>query len=493
MSVRRSRIRRRDFLKGITATPIVVAAARLSPPEGELVNDVHTGLNPTWVSRIARPTSAAEVESIVKDAGKRGHVLAVSGSRHAAGGQQFAKDAVLLDMRSMNRVVGLDMNTGVLHVEAGIEWPELVKGYLDLQREDARWGIRQKQGGADHMTLGGAIAANAHGHCLGAAPIVGDLEWIDIVTAEGMTMRCNRKENKELFSLAVGGYGLFGLITATGLRLVPRRKLRRRVETRTTAELAALVAKRTAAGDPYGYFQYLIDETSPDFLRTGILTTYELVKAETPLGTESADIDEQMLTALLELAHKDRGSAYRRYAKLELAKDGEVEWSDLHQMSTYVPGYHTGIDSQLEGAEGADLIVEVDVPRGELIPFLEDARRILLGGELPLVYGVIRFIEKDKDSFLAWAKKPYACVVFTPHTSSEAKALQKTGETCRQLIRAAIKRGGSFYLTYNRFATREDLAWAYPQFAEFLVNKRKYDPTDMLQSEWYRHYKRLYA
>jgi len=165
----------------------------------------------------------------------------------------------------------------------------------------------------------------------------------------------------------------------------------------------------------------------------------------------------------------------------------------LHQMSTYVPGYHTGIDSQLEGAEGADLIVEVDVPRGELIPFLEDARRILLGGELPLVYGVIRFIEKDKDSFLAWAKKPYACVVFTPHTSSEAKALQKTGETCRQLIRAAIKRGGSFYLTYNRFATREDLAWAYPQFAEFLVNKRKYDPTDMLQSEWYRHYKRLYA
>src|SRR5262249_40206728 len=154
-----------------------------------------------------------------------------------------------------------------------------------------------------------------------------------IVTPDGATKRCTRKENKDLFALAVGGYGLFGVITAAGVRLVPRRKLKRRVETRTTAEVAALIAKRTGAGDPYGYFQYSIDETSPDLLPTGILTTYEPVKPETPLTPDAADIDARMLTALLELAHKDRGSAYRRYAKIELAKDGTVEWSDLHQLS----------------------------------------------------------------------------------------------------------------------------------------------------------------
>src|SRR5262249_3676057 len=153
------------------------AAARLPEPEGELVNDVHTALNPTWVSRIVKPTSSAEVQGIVEDAGKHRRVLSVSGSRHAAGGQQFATDSVLLDMRAMNRVLGLDEKTGVLHVETGIEWPELIQGYLDLQKDGGRWGIRQKQGGADRMTLGGAISANAHGHCLGAAPIVGDLEW----------------------------------------------------------------------------------------------------------------------------------------------------------------------------------------------------------------------------------------------------------------------------------------------------------------------------
>ncbi len=478
----------------MAAAPLVASTAAVPVQKGVLVNDEHTGLNPTWVASVSRPTSAAEVRGLVKDCAKHGRAISVSGSRHAAGGQQFATDSVLLDMRAMNRVIGLDDKTGVLHVEAGIEWPELIQGYLSQQKENVHWGIRQKQGGADRMSLGGSLSANAHGHGLGSPPMIGDVEWIELVTADGSTKKCSRRQNAELFSLALGGYGLFGIITAVGLQLVPRRKVRRHVETRTTAELIPLIEGRTAAGAPYGYFQYSIDETSADFLRAGILTTYEYVSAETPLGTESTDGDAKLLTALLEIAHRDRGSAYRRYAKLELSKDGNVEWSDLHQLSTYPAGYHQEIEKRL-GADfvGADLILEVYVPHAELIPLLEDARRILLASGTPLIYGTVRFIEQDKDSYLAWAKKRYACVIFSPHSSGETQALRKTGEVCRQLIRAANKRGGSFYLTYNRFATRDELASAYPQFQDFLNLKKQYDPRETFQSDWYRHYKGLYA
>lgn len=494
MTANRRAIQRRDFLKGMTAAPLVTAASRLIPATpSELVNDVQTGLNPTNVRRVVRPISAAEIQKLISDCRKRGVAISISGSRHAAGGQQFATDSVLLDMRSMNRVVDLETQSGVLHAEAGIEWPELIQGYLDLQKGNGKWGIHQKQGGADRMTLGGALAANAHGHALGSGPIMADVEWIEIVTADGNKKRCSRKENKELFALAIGGYGLFGVITDVGLRLKPRRKLRRRVQARTTAEAARLIEERTAAGDPYGYFQYSIDESSPDFLRTGVLTTYEVVAPDTPLGGGKTDIDEETFTALLELAHEDSGSAYRRYAEVELAKDGNVEWSDLHQLAVYKASYHKDIDKRLGSkSEGADLILEVYVPRGELMAFLEDARWTLLTARLPLVYGTLRYIERDKDSFLAWAKKRYACVIFTPHTSSEKAALRKTAETCGQLMRASTKRGGSFYLTYNRFATRDQLEDAYPQFVEFLSLKKKYDPADTLQSEWYRYYAGLY-
>jgi len=487
-------MKRRSFLKGMAAAPLLGSCPARPAQKGVLVNDVQTGLNPTWVRNITRPRSVAEVQNLVKDCAKHGRAISVSGSRHAGGGQQFATDSVLLDMRAMNRVVGLDDKTGVLHVEAGIEWPELVQGYLSLQKENVRWGIRQKQGGADRMSLGGTLSANAHGHGLGAPPIISDVEWVEMVAADGSVKECSRRENAKLFGLAAGGYGLFGIITAVGLRLVPRQKVRRHVEARTTAELMALIEGRTAAGAPYGYFQYSIDETSADFLRTGILTTYENVSPETQLGTESTDIDTKLLTALLEIAHRDRGSAYRRYAKLELSRDGNVEWSDLHQLSTYPAGYHQEIEKRL-GADfvGADLILEVYVPRSELIALLEQARRILLASGMPLIYGTIRFIEQDKDSYLAWAKKRYACVIFSAHSSGETRALRNTGEVCRQLIRAANKRGGSFYLTYNRFATRDELASAYPQFQEFLSLKKQYDPRETFQGDWYRYYKSLYA
>ena len=129
-------MKRRNFLRGMAAAPLLGSGTVFPVPKGVLVNDVHTGLNPTWVASISRPTSLAEVRNLVRDCAKHGRSLSVSASRHAAGGQQFATDSVLLDMRAMNRVISLDDKTGVLHVEAGIEWPELIHGYTALQKEN---------------------------------------------------------------------------------------------------------------------------------------------------------------------------------------------------------------------------------------------------------------------------------------------------------------------------------------------------------------------
>ncbi len=486
-------INRRGFIKGVAAVPILAPIAHSPQPSRELVNDVHTGLNPTWVDRVVRPTSIVEIQNLLNESRRRNKVISVSGSRHAAGGQQFAENSTLLDMRGFNRVIGLDATSGILQVESGIEWPELVRTSLDLQEDNPVWGIRQKQGGADRMTLAGALSANAHGHCLGSPPIISDVEWIEIVTADGKVQRCDRKRDRELFSLIIGGYGLFGVITTVGLRLSRRRKLRRRVEQRTLAELLPLIESRTKNGAPYGYFQYSIDQELEEFMRNGVLTTYEQVPVDTAIESETKDIDPELLAALLELAHSDRGAAYHKYAALELARDGEIEWSDLHQLSSYPEGYHKKIEDHLGSEQaGADLILEVYVPRQRLISFVEDARYRLLKSGMPLVYGTIRFIESDKESFLAWAKQSYACVIFTPHVGSGDSPMQRARETCRQLERSAIKRGGSFCLTYNRFAGRGELDAAYPQFSDFLHLKKRYDPSEIFQSDWYRYYKGLY-
>lgn len=93
------------------------------------------------------------------------------------GGQQFGTDTLLLDIRKLSRVLQLDRKNGILEVEAGIEWPELIDGYLNMQNGDGpTWGITQKQTGADRFTMAGTIAANAHGRGLKLKPFVSDVE-----------------------------------------------------------------------------------------------------------------------------------------------------------------------------------------------------------------------------------------------------------------------------------------------------------------------------
>src|SRR2546428_3130027 len=219
---------RREFLEvGATAgTAIALApygcAGERSAP-GVVVNDIHWQANATGVHRVVKPSSVDAVVQLVQSARKEGRPLSIAGGRHAMGGQQFGSETTLVDMGSMNRVLGFDAARGLIDVEAGIQWPELMRHLVDAQQGAAHpWGIRQKQTGADRLSIGGALAANAHGRGLLFKPFVGDVESFVLVDADGIPRTCSREENAELFRLAIGGDGLLGGVTPPPPRVAPR-------------------------------------------------------------------------------------------------------------------------------------------------------------------------------------------------------------------------------------------------------------------------------
>ncbi len=147
------------------------------------------------------------------------------------GAQQFGADTLHVDTRSFNRVLNFDSGSGLVEVEAGIQWPELIETTLKLQQDaQQQWGIAQKQTGADRLSMGGCLSANIHGRGLKLKPFVGDIESFKLVSADGQVMPCSRSQNSDLFKLAIGGYGLFGVVSSVTLRLMPRQKLQRVVE-----------------------------------------------------------------------------------------------------------------------------------------------------------------------------------------------------------------------------------------------------------------------
>src|SRR5688572_14636746 len=91
------------------------------------VNDVHSQLNPTTVAQVVRPQTCADACHLLRAAARTGTPLAIAGGRHAMGGQQFATGATLVDASSLNRVLAFDPRSGMIEVEAGIQWPALVR------------------------------------------------------------------------------------------------------------------------------------------------------------------------------------------------------------------------------------------------------------------------------------------------------------------------------------------------------------------------------
>jgi FAD/FMN-containing dehydrogenase len=479
-----------------TGTPL---SARMPDARAtrRVVNDVHSQLNETSVSRIVEPESVEALQSLVRRARAEGRVVSIAGGRHAMGGQQFAAGGVLVDMRRMRRVLAFEPTRYEIEVEAGIEWPELINFMVERQRGCApreQVAIVQKQTGADNLSIGGALAANIHGRGLNLRPFVGDVESFVLVDAEGRILTCSRRENRELFRLAIGGYGLFGIVASVRLRLARRRKLERVAAIVATRNVMRAFDERIADDFLYGDFQFITDETSPDFLRKGIFSCYRPVADDAPIPEAQAELCAADWQHLYHLAHVNRRRAFEVYSGHYLATSGQLYWSDTHQLSVYLDDYHRQLDARLGArVRATEMISELYVPRSALNAFLETVRRDFRRHAVELIYGTVRLIKRDTESFLAWAKEDYACVVFNLHTEHSAAGIAKAREDFRRLITRAIEMGGNYYLTYHRWATREQVELCYPQLTDFLRLKRRYDPTETFQSDWYRHYRKMFA
>src|SRR5712671_3937478 len=104
---------RREILRYSAAALAVASVGRADETAVE-VNDVHSQLNTTRVAKVVRLRSVDELRAAILRAREEGLRVSVSGSRHSMGGQQFGTGMLLLDMRGMNRVVGLDSQNRVI-------------------------------------------------------------------------------------------------------------------------------------------------------------------------------------------------------------------------------------------------------------------------------------------------------------------------------------------------------------------------------------------
>ena len=454
------------------------------------VNDAQSRLNLTHVKSILSPRSEEEISRAILNAAEAGDAISMAGGRHSMGGQQFGTGTVHLDLRGMDRIVAFDRRNGLIEVEGGIMWPELI-GYLHANQDGGEmfWAVRQKQTGIDQVSIAGSLSSNIHGRGLRFPPFVSDIESFRIIDANGRLKVCSRTENRELFALAIGGYGLFGVVTRVTIRLVPRSKLKRIVELIAVRNLMPRIDSAIEDGCMFGDCQYSIDLHGGEEFHPGVFSCYRPVPDETPVPAEILQMASSDWANLYRLARTNKQKAFATYKQFYLGTSGQVYWSDAHQLSNVFEGY----DAVVSTDQGTEMITEVYVDRDSLLSFLTAVRQDFICHGVDMTYGTIRFIEPDEESFLPWATRRSVCIVCNLHVVHTPEGIKKAQADFRRIIDRVIEHGGRFYLTYHAWATREQVEMCYPRFAEFLDAKLIHDPDCRFQSDWYRHYARLFG
>ena len=151
-----------------------------------LVNYVHSRLNPTIVKKRVAVKSCQEIIDLIQNAQLSGERICIARGRHAMGGQQFLTSGLLIDTTEMKNILYFDYERGLIEVEGGILWTDLIF-YLQKEQQGKahQWTIAQKQTGGEKLKIGGSISANGHGRGIFHATPSADVESFELILGDG--------------------------------------------------------------------------------------------------------------------------------------------------------------------------------------------------------------------------------------------------------------------------------------------------------------------
>lgn len=171
------------------------------------------------------PASAAEVQAIVRLCAAAGTSLTVQGGNSGQCGgatPDDSGDAMLLSLRRMNRIRGVDKDAMQLHGDAGVI---LTHAHEAAEAVGLRFPLTL--GGKGSATLGGLVSTNAGGtQVLRHGTMRGLTLGLEIVLADGnllnmMTPLAKDNQGADPKQMFIGAEGTMGIITGVTLRLVP--------------------------------------------------------------------------------------------------------------------------------------------------------------------------------------------------------------------------------------------------------------------------------
>ena len=442
-----------------------------------LINDV-SRLNPTHIKKIVKNEELVGLQETLSEARKNNFKVSIAGKRHSMGGHTFYKDAVVLDMTSFNKVLSVNTEEKTVTVQSGALWRQVIE---NINPYNLSVEVMQAYNG---FTVGGSLSVNVHESDPNYGPLIETVKSFRLLLANGTILNVSRTQNPELFSLVIGGYGLFGVILDADLYLTENKIYEKQEYLINYTDYYKFFKKTHSNPEIKQIFARLSIARDKSLLRELVVTTYRV--------TNIMDIKYYNLEPSKIAFKKFTFGLSRKY---NFGK--KLRWYLQKEKSDLVDPKIISRNNNMNGDVGfldyyssknTDILQEYFIPVEKLPEFIDDLRIVVEKNNLNLLSATIRYIPKNDESVLSYSSRESFGLVLYFNVGLSDKEQREVEKWTQELTDFASEKNGTYYLPYKLYASQGQIRRAYPNLDKFFEKKREYDTQELFMNKFYEKY-----
>lgn len=455
---------------------------------GGFTNDA-SHLNKTAIYGIVHITSEDDIRNTLQFARDNRLKVTCAGQQHTMGGQTFTHGGLVLDLKDFNRI-RLDKEHRTVNIQTGARW-------WQLQRLLDQEGLSVKaMQSINIFSVGGTLSVNAHGIDPWPGPVSPTVRSMRIMLSSGEVVQASPTENSELFSQALGGYGLFGVILDVDLDIVDNEMYSREISYMDYSQYAQYYKSTVETNKDVGLVYGRLSVSPRSFLRETAIQIYAKTKFDGALPPLEPARHNTLDRFVINFSKTGGLGRWVRWALEKYAEPRLHNCVTRNQAMNQKGECLTSRNEEMyddmaylkNRLRDTDILQEYFVPYDRMPGFVDGLRDVVQRNGANLLNVTIRTVHKDTVSALPYATQDMFGFVLYFNVKFNERENEILKRTTTDLIDLSEKNGGTFYLPYQLFYSREQLRKSYPAIDPFFSMKKKYDPIGLFANKFYEKY-----
>ncbi len=454
--------------------------------EAALLNDA-SELSATPVAKHLTLTNrfdAAATEALrteLTEAKAAGRPAIASAARHSMGGQSIARAGVTMTMD--HDWVEIDSAALSYRCGAGTRWSTVIR-----ELDAAGFSPAVMQSNSD-FGVASSFSVNAHGWPVPFSGCGATVRALQMMLASGEVVTCSREENADIFTAAMGGYGLFGIITELELQMVPNARLEPEFLHVDPMEFGNSFVQAIKQGIGVQMAYGRMDTSKDRFLERAMIVTYRPARdqSDLPLAPGSGWLARTTRDVFRAQTGSDVNKHLRWWFEAAL-----TPWIGSGSTTRNALLNEPVMTLEDRDPQRTDILHEYFVAPDRFPAFISACRDVIPSSYQELLDVTLRYVETDDESWLSYAPAPRiaAAMLFSQEKTHRAEA--DMARMTKELIDRVLALGGSYYLPYRLHARTDQMIKAYPGLRAFTAKKRAMDPSNLFRhAMWDSHMARL--